>query len=390
MNGNISQNTLKILAFLLIGAAIAALSGCQVGNSAPVADSENSALLVDVETAVAVTGYTVERDFVGRVEATRQSQVGFELGGELKLMSVDEGDEVTAGHVLGVLDTARLEARLAEAEAALEQAISARGFAERSYERVAEASSAGAVAGQQLDMALDSANSARAEVSAATARVNSVKVDLDKSRLVAPYDAVVVARLADEGNIVAAGFPVLHLQELAAPEVRIGVSGDLAASIVPGDQETVTIAGNEFEAVVRAVLPVRDPATRTVDVILMLPASSAAVPGDLARLSVEQVIDEQGFWLPTNALAEGSRGLWTASIVRPLDGVEIASNGATHVVEPRAVEVLYKKGDSVFVRGALSEGEQFVKTGTQRIVPYQQVRVATALARGEAGAKGHE
>ncbi len=390
MNGKKSANTLKILAFLLTGTALVALSGCEVGNSAPVGDSEKSALLVDVETAVPVTGYAVQRDFVGRVEATRQSEVGFELGGELMLVAVDEGDEVAAGEILAVLDTARLEARLAEAEAALAQAISARDLAIRSHERATEASAEGAVAGQELDIAFEGANSARAGVAAATARLNSVKVDLEKSRLLAPYDAVVVDRRTDEGNIVAAGYPVLHLQELAAPEVRIGVSGDLAATIVPGDRETVTIAGNEFQATVRAVLPVRDPATRTVDVILMLPASSAAVPGDLARLSVEQLIDEQGFWLPTNALAEGSRGLWTASVVRPLDGVEISSNGATHVVEPRAVEVLYKKGDSVFVRGALSAGEQFVTSGTQRIVPYQQVRVATALARGEGGANSHE
>lgn len=385
-----SLNTLKLLAFLMTGAAVMALPGCEVGNSAPVGEGEKSALLVDVETAVPVSGYSVQREFVGRVEATRQSEVGFEFGGELMTVTVDEGDEVAAGQVLAVLDTARLEARLAEAEAALAQAISARDLASRSYDRAAEASAEGAVAGQELDIALEAANSARAGVSAATARLNTVKVDLEKSRLLAPYDAVVVDRRADEGNIVAAGFPVLHLQELVAPEIRIGVAGELADSIAPGDPKVVTIGGKEQQAVVRAVLPVRDPATRTVDVILGLHDSSTAVPGDLARLSVAQVIDEDGYWLPTNALAEGSRGLWIANIVRPLDGVEIASNGATHIVEPRALEVLYKKGDSVFVRGALSAGEQFVTTGTQRIVPYQQVRVATALARGEGGAKGHE
>ncbi|MGI9225424.1 MAG: efflux RND transporter periplasmic adaptor subunit [Woeseiaceae bacterium] len=390
MNSKRSENTLKLLAFLMTGSALLALSGCEVGNSAPVGDGETSALLVDVETAVPVSGYSIQREFVGRVEAARQSEVGFELGGELMMVSVDEGDEVKAGEVLAVLDTARLEARLAEAEAALAQAISARDLASRSYDRAAEASAEGAVAGQELDIALEGANSARAGVSAATARLNSVKVDLEKSRLLAPYDAVVIDRRADEGNIVASGFPVLHLQELVAPEIRIGVAGELAYSIAPDDTKAVTIGGRQQEAVVRAVLPVRDPATRTVDVILTLPDSSAAVPGDLARLDVEQVIEEDGYWLPTNALAEGSRGLWTANIVRPLEGAEIASNGATHIVEPRALEVLYKKDSSVFVRGAISAGEQFVTTGTQRIVPYQQVRVATAFARGEDGTTSHE
>ncbi len=369
----------KLVIYLLLCGAMLLAAGCQVGNSAPV--GERTALLVDVETAVPAPGYAIEREFVGRVEAARQSQVGFELGGQLDRLAVDEGDEVVAGQLLATLDTARLEARLLEARATLEQAISSRDLATRSYERVAEANDAGAIAGQELDIALEGANAARANVAAAAARVKSVEVDISKSRLVAPYDAVVVARRADEGNIVAAGFAVLHLQELAPPEVRIGVAGELAASIAPGDTETITIDNREVSATVRAVLPVRDPATRTVDVILTLPASSGAVPGDLARLAVEQDIAEEGFWLPTNALAEGSRGLWTANVVLPLEGSEIASNGATHVVEPRAVEVLYKDGDQVFVRGAIRAGDEYITSGTQRIVPYQQVRVADVLAR---------
>ncbi len=388
MNIALPVTAVKLATYLLIGAL--ALSGCQAGNSAEVGAGEESALLVDVATAVPEAGYRIERDFVGRVEATRQSQVGFELGGELKAISVDEGDEVVAGQPLAVLDTARLEARLAEAEAAHEQAISARDLAVRSYERVAQASADGAIAGQELDIALESANSARAGVTAAAARVNSVKVDLAKSRLVAPYDAIVVARNADEGNIVAAGLPVLHLQERVAPEVRIGVAGELAAAIAAGDTKTVTIANQEHRATVRAVLPIRDPSTRTVDVILTLPDSGSAVPGDLAVLRVEQLIDEEGFWLPTNALAEGSRGLWTANVVKPLEASKIASNGATHFVEPRAVEVLYKKDSNVFVRGALRAGDQVVTSGTQRIVPFQQVRVAETLASGTRGADSRE
>ena len=378
----------KLVTYLVTGIVLVTLAACQSSNSAPV--GESSALFVDVATAVPFEGYAIQREFVGRVEATRQSEVGFELGGELTRVAVDEGDEVVAGELLAVLDTARLEARLAEAEAALVQAISNSDLAARNYERAAEASAEGAVAGQELDIALEGANSARAGVAAASARLESVRVDLEKSRLVAPYDAVVIDRRSDEGNVVAAGFPVLHLQELAAPEIRIGLAGELASSIAPGNREAVTINGEEHETTVRAVLPVRDPKTRTVDVILTLSESSAALPGDLARFNVEQLIEEDGFWLPTSALAEGSRGLWTASVVRSLEGSEIDSNGATHLIEPRAVEVLYKQDSNVFVRGALNAGDQYVTTGVQRIVPYQQVRVASTLARGAGGANSHE
>ena len=216
-----------------------------------------------------------------------------------------------------------------------------------------------------------------------------------KSRLTAPYDATVVARHVDEGNIVAAGAPVLHLIERAAAEVRVGVSAEHAAAMKPGDTRIVAIGTEEVEATVRSVLPISDPSTRTVDVILQLPVGTAAVPGDLARLRAQQTVAEPGFWLPTNALAEGSRGLWTANVVRPLSGDEPGDDGtthvgATHVVEPRSVEVLYKQDTKVYVRGAIAEGDSYITGGMQRVVPYQQVRVTSQLAEKDTQAKSYE
>ncbi len=378
----------KTSGFLALAALSAGLSGCQVGNSAPVESDERAALLVDTDIAVASTEYQVQREFVGRVEATRQSQVGFELGGELKRVFVDEGDSVAAGAVLAELDTARLEARLAEARAALEQAQSAEKLAVRTFERRKEASLSGGISEQAVDEAEDAANAAAAGLAAARARLNSVVVDLDKSVLTAPYDAIVIARDVDEGNIVSAGLPVLQLQELAAPEIRIGVSGELASTLAPGDAQPVTIGSEQFDATVRAVLPVRNPQTRTVDVLLQLPEGTIAYTGDLARIAVQQPVAETGFWLPVTALAEGSRGLWTVNIVVPIEADSMPTNGATHYVEQRSVEVLYKEQTSVFVRGALVEGDQFITGGLQRIVPNQHVRIAGTIA--SAAVAGHE
>ncbi len=379
----------KTSAFLVVAAILAALAGCQVGNSAPVAGDERAAILVDVDMAVPSTEYQVRREFVGRVEATRQSQVGFELGGELRRVHVDEGDTVRAGAVLAELDTARLKARLAEAQAALEQAESAQALAIRTFERRRDAAVSGGISEQAVDEAEDAANAATAGLTAARARLNSVAVDLDKSMLTAPYDAVVIARNVDEGNIVSAGLPVLHLQELAAPEVRIGISAELADTIAPGDVQPVTIGSKTHDAAVRAVLPVRNPQTRTIDIILKLPDGAVAYTGDLARIAVEQPVAESGFWLPVTALSEGSRGLWTVNVVMPIESGDMPANGATHYVEQRSVEVLYKQQSVVFVRGALIEGDRFVTSGLQRIVPNQHVRIAGAIA-SSTGASAHE
>ena len=374
----------KTYVSIALAAAMASLAGCWNSSGAGVRVDEHSALLVRVQYAVPVSDYTVMREFIGRVEATRQSQVGFELAGEVLEVMVDEGEPVTAGARLAQLDTTRLEARLAEARASLDQAMSAQQLAQRSFARNQEAAEFDGISAQELDLARDAANAARAGVAAAEARVNSVLVDIAKSRITAPYDAVVVARRVDEGEIVAAGQPVLLLQELAAPEVRVGVSGDLTDALEPGQIKHVTIANRAVDAAVRSVLPVRDPSTRTVDVILQLTDSAAAVPGDLARLEVEQTILEDGYWLPTDALAEGSRGLWITYVAMPLDSGSISSTGATHFLQPRSLELLYEEGERVLVRGALSPGDAYVTSGLQRIVPQQEVRVlAETLVRGD-------
>ena len=49
---------------------------------------------------------------MGRVEAKRQSRVGFELSGLVTELLADEGERVAPGQVIGRLDTARLEVQL--------------------------------------------------------------------------------------------------------------------------------------------------------------------------------------------------------------------------------------------------------------------------------------
>lgn len=365
------SNKWIFLAILLLSAGLA---GCDSPMDARAAGAERSALIVDVETLQAEYAYTIERSFAGRVEARRRSDIGFELGGELHWVQVEEGDYVEQGDVLAMLDTARLDARLAEARAALEQSKSASRFADRTLERSEVAASFEGISEQELDLALDGANAARASLAAAQARVNSTEVDLRKARLKAPFDAVVITRWVDEGQILSPGQPVLSLQESASPQVRIGVSGGLADAIAPGDSLTLTINRREVPAHVDAVLPVRDPATRTLDVILTVDDIDA-VPGDLARLELEQQIAEEGFWLPIGALAEGNRGLWTAYVAVPVDSASLNTGGATHSLEPRPVEVLYESSGRVYVRGALRDGDQYVTGGLARVVPNQQVRL---------------
>lgn len=343
-------------------------------------DVAGPALVVATERAHASPSYVVTRSFVGRVEASRESDVGFELAGRLARVRADEGDRVSRGEALAELDTARLEARRAELLAARSQAAASADLATSTLVRVEEAHALDAVSSQDLDAADRDAASRRAALARVEAQIAAVDVDLDKSVLRAPFDAIVVARRADEGRVLAAGHAVFHLLERARPEARIGLAAGVDRALVAGDRHPVTVDGEEVDAVVKAVLPLRRDGSRSVDVVLTLEADLGAVrSGDLARLELRTPIHEPGFWLPLTALTESARGLWAVYVAEPA-GPEGAGPDATHRLVRRELELLHEESERVYVRGTLRDGELVVSRGLHRLAPGLPVRVAPGAA----------
>jgi len=356
-------------------AALVAATGARDGEAGK---RPSRAVVVSARPVRAADGYAVTRSFVGRVEARRRSAVGFELAGTLDRVHVDEGDEVDAGELLAELDTDRLRARHDRLVAARERASAERELAEATLRRRRALFEGDAASAQALDEAERSARSARAALREAEASVRSVGVDLEKSHLRAPYDARVSARRADEGQVLAAAEPVLELLERSAPEARIGVAGEAIEALAIGQAQALRIRGRRFPATVHALLPLRERATRTVDVLLRLESDPASVrSGDLAALELRRRIAERGFWLPLEALTASSRGLWACYVAEPLGaGTREATGDGTHRLARRELEVLHQQGDRAFVRGTLSAGELVVVEGLHRLAPGLEVRLA--------------
>jgi RND family efflux transporter MFP subunit len=347
----------------------------------PQPDMDAPPLTVETRRVASQAGYTVPRSYQGRVEAARRSKLGFELAGELARLTVDEGVRVAAGETLARLDTDRLQARRREVAAALDSARADRELARSTLERVRGAREANAVSAQRLDEARERLAAAEARVREATARLESIDVDLAKSELTAPYDGLVAVRHGDEGDVVAAGQPVIELLQRAGPEVRIGVDAAAARRLSPGDVVALEVAGGTRDAAVEAILPERGQATRTVDVRFVIDAElhPDLRAGDVATLTLEREVRGQGVWLPLDALTAGTRGLWAVYVAAERDDDRADGNltdGGARTIRRRSVELLYQDGARAFVRGGFAEGTHVVTAGLQRLVPGQRVRLA--------------
>ena len=121
-------------------------------------------------------------------------------------------------------------------------------------------------------------------------------------------------------------------------------------------------------------LPEVNSNTRTQIVVFNLDRSVIPQinPGQTVRLELTQKINTEGFWLPTEALTQGIRGLWTCYVLSK------SGDTGNYQVKQHSVEIIYQKGDRALVRGTLQPGDEIVANGTHRLVPGQQVKVASS------------
>jgi len=366
-----------------IGVAAAALGiWAWQGRSASEVAAPAGVLPVVAHTVRVTPSYDVDELHTGRVVARRSSELGFEQGGRLERVLVDDGDRVEAGAVLAELDQRQLRAerkqraaQLADVEAqlALARATTRRTQALRASDHVSIA---------QLDEAVHGEQALVARRAAAQAALETTEVALALSEIRAPYAGQVTARLADEGTVVAPGQAILHLIEDGVLELRLGVPPEAADALRTGTRIEAEIEGKRHPAVLHAVVDTVGRDTRTVTAILHLEPRAADASGEtlrdgaIVRIALPRTIEGEGAWVPLAALAESHRGLWSAYA---LVATERDGDASLRRVERRPLEVLYADAERAYVRGTLRDGDEIAANGVHRLVPGQAVRVEPSL-----------
>lgn len=365
--GGFSRLALSVLAAaVLVVVAVIGVSTLRAADAGPGAVAVSAALPVETFSARYQAEAAMETRYPGLVSAWRTSALGFESGGRIETVAVRVGDRVAAGDVLAMLDTRTLDAQIAAARAEAAAAETQAGLAGVTLERQQVLVDRGHISAQRLDELAANQRAALSSAAAARANAQALAVRLELASLTAPFDGVITARHLDEGAIAPPGAPVITLVEDARLEMRVSIPADEAAQLEPGQTYPVEFAQGRAEARLRAVTGVIEREQRAVTAVFDLDAGDGAVSGSVGRLLVSTDLAERGFWAPVTALAEGRRGLWSMYVLTP-------DNGAFRL-EPRPVEVLHAEGDTVFVRGAVNDGDNVLAAGVSRVAPGQRVR----------------
>ena len=330
---------------------------------------------VSVTPLKSANAVAVERRFLGQVEATRQSDLGFELAGRVSEIMVDEGSVVAADAVLAELDTARLRAAQATLQARLSEAKADEELQRIRNKRLQTLQEVNAVSEQDSDDARLGFAQAQAVTQRIRTELDSIAVELDKSRLIAPFAGTVARRYLDEGAITAMGTPVLRLLEAKEFEVSVGITGKLAKSVHPGDSVRVADSGRSWTMQVDRISTERAAQIRTIQVYLTggLSATSRTT-GDLVDVYLPGPPLGEGYWAPRSALVEGERGLWALYVAAPEDAEGIYR---IHRIDARLLRTV---GQQVLVDGAFGTDALVVSEGRHRVTPGERVRLSEPTA----------
>ena len=213
---------------------------------------------------------------VGTIQLRRESNLGFTSGGRISRLTVNEGDRVKAGQLLAALDPTTVAASSATARAELQRAKLELDRSEVLFKQ-------GWIARPRLD-------TARATYEAALAAVDSAGFQQRNARIVAPGDGVILARLAEPGQVVAVGTPVLSLGEEGSGYVlRVPVPDRQAALLVEGAPATVRIEALGGAPVTGRVIEIAgraDRATGTFMVEIVLPQDRRLKSGQFASVDI--------------------------------------------------------------------------------------------------------
>ena len=325
---------------------------------------------------------------LGRIVAMEQGPVAAKVAGPVAEVPVDVGDRVEKGDLLAVLESVRLEldqamaeADLATAEAELVAARRTLELVEQEVQRLEALENSAAFSRARLDDKITEATVAASQIDAAAARVARAEVmvdyrraDLADSEIRAPYPGVVVERHVSPGAHVQVGQPLVTIVDDLHLEVEAEVPAERLSGLEPGIAIDFTLADGDIHgALLRAIVPVENPLTRTRAVRF------AAMNGGLstARAIGQSVTVKLPDGAPRNVVT-----VHKDAVTVGLQGRQVFVVAEDDTAQPRPVVLGSAVGNRFEVIEGLAPGDLVVVRGNERLRPGQAVAYGAPKAEG--------
>ena len=271
-----------------------------------------------VKTMKVITRTTpVVYDYTGFVEATQEMNLAPQVTGQIIAKNFKGGDTVQAGQVLYEIDPRTYRANLLSAEGNLASARAALANAEMDAERYTKLYEQNAVSKQMLDNAVTARDQARASVKALEGLLLNAQINMEETKVTAPFTGRTDTSSVEVGNYVEAGKTTLTKISNTDPVfVKFSISEPeyltLAAANTGGgaalDNLTAVLANGETYDVKGQVTEVNrgisdNTGTLTIKATFQNP-NKKLLPGMFAHIQATGGVRDNALLIPQRSVAE--------------------------------------------------------------------------------------
>lgn len=338
----------------ILGALVILAAGCKKGSEGAW-DMPTQAVV-----AKAVRQPVMESiSLVGSFEASDKAELVSELEAHVKEILFKEGQHVTKGQALILLDATRPSAQLAaaEAEATLRSSDLERGNTLKE---------SGTIAAQEFDRLHAAAQAAQANLALA-------KQDMADTTITAPFDGFVADVDLSVGSFVHRGQTLSTVVATDPLKVNFNVPERYASELKEGQSINITAAASTNICIgeVYFVSPRVDEDARTILMKAHVSnADGSLKPGMFGRLDLVLRTRENAITIPEAAVKYGNN----AAMV--VVGTPNPTNASLIVAEFRPIEIGTHMRDQVEVISGLKEGELVVVEGHQKMGPGSKIKIS--------------
>jgi membrane fusion protein (multidrug efflux system) len=339
--------------------------GCSREAAAPRATQPPGAVPVTVAPVATVP---VDRTLpiVGTLHAKDSALVSAEVEGKVERTLAEFGDRVKPGQELAWIDTDSYTALANQAEARVEQSRALAHGAELELQRQQALRKTGIAAPADLDGAEAQADQTRAALKAAEAALAVARLNLERSRIRAPFDAAVADRIASAGDFVRPGSPLFRMVNDGVLKFIAQAPESFGPQVVKDLPVVFTVdahPGRRFEGRVFLISPQVNLTTRMFDFGALVPnADRLLKAGTFARgeLVLERAV-------PTRVVPVAA--VLSSSGISRLFVVEGGS------ARSRVVKTGRVLGDRMEIVSGVSGGESVVTSGHGKLSDGMAVEV---------------
>jgi len=359
---------------LVLVAVLAFLAAC---GSNPASQPSSPSAPVAVHTVtVALQDWPSTYEATGTVRARTSANIASKVTGYVQQVTVQQGDRVSAGQTLVVIDTRDLDANyrradagVAEVNSAIPEADSAVAAAKANLDlarvtakRIDELAAKKSVSNQEVDESNARLQSAQANYDMARAKRTQLQSRLDQAteerhaaaimrdygRIAAPFAGIVTAKNVNPGDLATTGAPLLTIERQDGFRLEAAVDESKLASVRNGQsvRYALDLAECAGQGRVSEVVPAVDPASRSYIAKIDLPACAGLRSGMFGR-AFFQLGSRKAIAVASAAVTERGQ----------LQSVFVADGDSAHA---RLVTVGERSGDAVEILSGLNPGESLI------------------------------